>query len=146
MKYFTISELLYSETAVKNKVWNGANSEQEANLVALVENILDPLRLFYGEPISVNSGFRSEKLNKLVKGAKNSQHLRGEAADIDTGTREGNQRLAKLIVELKLPFDQLIDEANYSWIHVSYKNSNDNRGQILRNNKGKYTIISSEQL
>lgn len=146
MKYFTISELLYSETAVKNKVWNGANNEQEANLVALVENILDPLRLFYGKPIKVNSGFRSAKVNTMVGGAKNSQHLRGEAADLDTGTREDNRKLAKLIVELRLPFDQLIDEANYSWIHVSYKNSDQNRGQILRMNNGKYTIISPEQL
>lgn len=146
MKYFTFSELLYSETAVKNKIWNGANAEQEKNLFNLVENVLDPLRLFYGEPIRVNSGFRSEKLNSLVKGAKNSQHLRGEAADIDTGTREGNRKLAKLIIEHKLPFDQLIDEANYSWLHVSYKDDGNNRGQILRMNKGKYTIISPEQL
>lgn len=146
MKYFTISELLYSETAVKNKIWNGANAEHEKNLFNLVENVLDPLRLFYGEPIKVNSGFRSEKLNSLVKGAKNSQHLRGEAADIDTGTKEGNRQLAKLIIEMKLPFDQLIDEANYSWIHVSYKDNDQNRGQILRMNKGKYTIISPEQL
>lgn len=146
MKYFTISELIRSDTAIARKIWNGANREQEDNLIALVENVLDPLRLFYGKQIRVSSGFRCPALNKAVGGVCNSQHLMGEAADIDTGSKLENQRLARLIVEKRLPFDQLIDEANYSWVHVSYKKDGGNRGQILRMRNGKYTIIKPEQL
>lgn len=146
MKYFTISELIKSDTAVAKRIWNGANREQEDNLIALVENVLDPLRLFYGKPIRVSSGFRCPALNKAVGGVCNSQHLRGEAADIDTGSKLENQRLARLIVEKRLPFDQLIDEANYSWVHVSYKKGGGNRGQILRYKNGVYKFIKAEEL
>lgn len=146
MKYFTISELLHSDTAVARKLWNGANREQEDNLIALVDAVLDPLRLFYGKPIHVSSGFRSPAVNRAVGGVSNSQHLRGEAADIDTGSRLENQHLARLIVQHQLPFDQLIDEANYAWIHVSHKRNGPNRGQILRMRGGKYTIIKPEEL
>jgi hypothetical protein len=72
--------------------------------------------------------------------------MRGEAADIDLGSTTENRKLAKLIVDMKLPFDQLIDEANYAWIHVSYKRKGDNRGQILRMRGGKYTGIKPDQL
>ena len=146
MKYFTISELLHSDTAVAKKIWNGANREQEDNLTALVEAVLDPLRIFYGLPIRISSGFRCPTLNKAVGGVSNSQHLRGEAADIDTGNIAANRRLAKMIVDLKLPFDQLIDESNYAWVHVSHKRNVGNRGQILRMRGGEYTIIKPEQL
>lgn len=146
MKYFTISELLKSDTAIARKIWNGASREQEDNLIALVAAVLDPLRLFYGKPIHISSGFRNAAVNKAVGGVANSQHLRGEAADIDTGSRLENQRLAKMIVERKLPFDQLIDESNYAWVHVSYKRQGDNRGQILRMRNGKYTIIKASEL
>ena len=146
MKYFTISELLHSDTAVARKLWNGANREQEDNLIALVDAVLDPLRLFYGKPIHVSSGFRSPAVNRAVGGVSNSQHLRGEAADIDTGSRLENQHLARLIVQHQLPFDQLIDEANYAWIHVSHKRNGPNRGQILRMRGGQYTIIKPEEL
>lgn len=138
--------MLKSDTAIAKKIWNGATIEQEENLRALVENVLDPLRLRYGKPIKVNSGFRNAAVNKAVGGVGNSQHLRGEAADIDTGTRLGNQHLARLIVEMKLPIDQLIDEANYSWVHVSYKRNGGNRGQILRYKNKVYTIIKKEDL
>ena len=146
MKYFTISELLHSDTAVARKIWNGANREQEDNLTALVDAILDPLRIFYGLPIRISSGFRCPALNRAVGGVANSQHLRGEAADIDTGNIAANRRLAKMIVDLKLPFDQLIDESNYAWVHVSHKRNGGNRGQILRMRGGKYTVIKASDL
>lgn len=146
MKYFTISELIHSDTAVARKLWNGANREQEDNLIALVDAVLDPLRLFYGKPIHVSSGFRTAAVNRAVGGVANSQHLRGEAADLDTGSCLTNQHLARLIVQNRLPFDQLIDEANYAWIHVSHKRNGPNRGQILRMRGGKYTLIKPEEL
>ena len=146
MNYFTISELIKSDTAIKSRIWNGANREQEDNLIALVDAVLDPLRLFYGKTIVVRSGYRNKEINKAVNGVSNSQHLRGEAADIDTGSRLENQHLARMIVELKLPFDQLIDEANYAWVHVSHKKEGGNRGQILRMRGGEYQIIKASDL
>lgn len=146
MKYFTISELIKSDAAIKKKIWNGASREVEDNLIALVGAVLDPLRLFYGKPIHISSGFRNKETNRAVGGVSNSQHLRGEAADIDTGNKMENRRLAKMIVETKLPFDQLIDEADYAWVHISYKRLGDNRGQILRMKNGKYQVIKPSDL
>lgn len=145
MKYFTISELIYSSSYWK-VLWNKTTPEIEQNLTALVAAVLDPLRERYGKPINVNSGFRCKELNRLVNGAVNSQHMSGEAADIDTGSKTENKKLAKLIVQMGLPFDQLIDEANYAWVHVSYKCRGVNRGQILRMRNGKYTSIKPEEL
>lgn len=132
MKYFTIKELTESDIANKNNIDNTPNKQEEYNLIQLVDNILDPLREGYGKPIIVTSGFRCEKLNNLVKGSKTSQHKIGQAADIKTvkDTKEENKKLFELIQKLDLPFDQLIDEHNYDYIHVSYS-STKNRKQIL---------------
>lgn len=140
-EHFTMSEMLRSDTAIRKRIWNGATREQEANLQALMSAVLEPLRKAYGKAIVVSSGFRNQQVNKLVGGASNSQHLKGEAADLDAGSKEENRKLALLVVELGLPFDQMIDEKNYAWIHVSYKRVGDNRGQILRTRRGGYTII-----
>ena len=145
MKFFTISELIYSRDHWK-RIWNKTTPEVEQNLTALVDNVLDPLRLFYGKPISINSGYRCKELNKAVGGVWNSQHLTGEAADISAGNKLENRRLAKMIVDMKLPFDQLLDEADYTWVHVSHKKYGNNRGQILRMRNGKYTIIKPSDL
>ena len=131
MKYFTIQELIKSDTAKRSKINNVPTKQEELNITALVENILDPLREAYGKPIIITSGFRCERLNKLVNGSKTSQHRTGQAADIRTieDTVEENKKLFNLIQELNLPFDQLINEYNYDWVHVSY--SPRNRKQIL---------------
>lgn len=132
MKYFTIDEMIQSDTAQKKGIDNTPSKKEEQNLVALIENILDPLREKYGKPIIVTSGFRCKELNKAVGGASTSQHLTGEAADIRTveDTKQENKKLFDLIQELNLPFDQLIDEYNLNWVHVSY--SSRNRRQVLK--------------
>lgn len=124
MKYFTIAELCRSNTADKFLIDNKCTKEQAANMMALVNNVLDPLREAYGKPIRVNSGFRCEKLNKKVGGSKTSDHLHGMAADITAGSPKENKRLFYLIQELGLPFKQLIDEKGFSWVHVSYDANN----------------------
>lgn len=130
-KYFTIAELTKSDTAIKKKINNNPNKEIENNLNQLITNILDPLREAWGNPIIVSSGYRCPALNKVVGGASTSQHLLGQAADIHTksNSREDNKKLFELIKSLKLPYDQLINEYNYKWIHVSY--SPRHRRQIL---------------
>lgn len=82
MKYFTITELTKSATATKQGIDNTPSAEVTANLTALVDKVLDPLREIYGKPIYVSSGYRCPKLNKAVGGVSNSQHLKGEAADL----------------------------------------------------------------
>lgn len=130
MKYFTIKELSHSATAEKKGVSNIPDSNSVLNLSRLVENVLDPLREWYGKPITINSGYRNAEVNKLVGSkSKNSQHLKGEAADITVGTKEGNKKLFDYIKD-NLEFDQLIDESNFSWVHVSYREGK-NRKQVL---------------
>lgn len=129
MKYFTITELCKSSTATKRKIDNTPNQEIIDNLEQLVEHVLDPLREGYGKPIRVNSGYRCPALNKAVKGSKTSSHMKGLAADITVGSPTKNKQLFELAQELKLPFDQLIDESNFSWVHISY--SKKPRKQIL---------------
>ena len=130
MKYFTIKELCKSLTAIQKKINNTPNSEIVNNLKQLVDFILDPLRERYGKPITVNSGYRCPALNKAVNGSKTSQHVKGLAADITAGSPKENKILFELIQELNLPFDQLIDEKKFSWIHVSF--SKNPRKQILQ--------------
>lgn len=129
MKYFTITELCKSNTAVQKGIDNTPNQQIIDNLKQLVLNILDPLREAYGEPIIVNSGYRSVELNRAINGAKSSQHVKGQAADITGKSKENNKKLFELIQSLQLPYDQLIDEQNFSWVHVSF--SDNPRKQIL---------------
>lgn len=131
MKYFTISELCKSDTAKARGIDNTPTEEVKRNLEALINNVLDPLREAYGKPIYVNSGYRCPKLNKAVGGVSTSEHLTGRAADIDTRTYGGNKKLFKLAQELNLPFRQLIDESNLSWVHISY-NAKDIKRQVLK--------------
>lgn len=130
MKYFTIEELTRSDKAEEHGIDNAPTKEAREKLVALVDNVLDPLREMYGKPITVNSGYRCPQLNAVVGGAKTSQHMRGEAADITAGSKTENKKLFKLIRE-RLTFDQLINESDYSWVHVSYVSPEKNRKQTL---------------
>ena len=130
MKYFTIKELTTSSTATRLKIDNAPTEEVVNNLESLVNNILDKIREAYGKPITVNSGYRCPKLNTAIGGSKTSQHITGKAADITVGNRQANRSLFQFIQKLDLPFDQLIDEYNYKWVHISY-DPNRNRKQIL---------------
>lgn len=129
MKYFTINELCKSSTALEKKIDNSPSKEIIHNLTLLVDKILDPLRENYGKAIHVNSGYRCPALNEAVGGSKTSQHMKGMAADITGGSTVKNKELFNLIIKLDLPFDQLIDEKNFRWVHVSY--SPKHRKQIL---------------
>ena len=135
MTYFSIEELCRSETAEAKGIDNSPSAVVRGNLEALVSNVLDPLREAFGKPIIVNSGYRSNLLNKTLKGAKNSQHTRGEAADITAEDASENFSLFELI-RTELPFDQLIWEKGTrtypAWIHVSFKRDGGNRQQILK--------------
>lgn len=130
MKHFTIKELAHSDTAQARGIDNTPTAEVINNLTKLVDNVLDPLREKYGKPIRVSSGYRCAVLNRSVNGATSSQHRLGEAADITVGTKEGNKELFE-IIRKELPYDQLIDEKGFSWVHVSFREGN-NRKQVLK--------------
>lgn len=119
MKYFTMEELTRSATAERLGIDNTPPGEARAWLEQLAEKVLDPLREKWGGPIRVTSGYRSVRLNAAVGGAKGSQHVLGQAADLTVGSREKNRDLFNLIRAGSLPFDQLIDEKGFSWVHVS---------------------------
>lgn len=125
MKHFTISEL----SVTKQKLPNIPDKVAERNLIKLVENVLDPLRELYGKPIKINSGYRSPKVNAAIGGAKNSEHMTGCAADITAGNKTENCILFQLIRD-NFKFRQVIDEKDYTWVHVSY-NEKDNKKQVL---------------
>ncbi len=144
-KYFTLEELFHSDKAVSMGLDNDPrnilsvdNSEIIiTNITRLVVEVLDPARELLGKPISVSSGYRSEKLNKAVGGANTSQHLLGEAADI---TCYNNKYLFDIIKQ-NLIFDQLILEEStingkkVEWVHVSYRKGK-NRKQAFRMQNG----------
>lgn len=135
MKYFSINELTRSATAARLGINNSPTPAVKKNLEKLINEVLDPLREAWGAPIIVTSGYRCPKLNKAVGGAKTSQHVLGQAADIKTvGDKpENNKKLfelaKKLIGEKKIVVGQLIDEYGYDWIHISTPGGHTN--QIL---------------
>ena len=143
MKYFSIDELSASTEARRMGIDNTPTLVAAANLAALVEAVLDPLREKYGRPIIVSSGYRCQRLNRAVGGSATSQHVSGEAADIYV-TRPREMAELFSLIYYTLPYDQLIwergtDEAP-AWIHVSYRRGGDmaNRYQCLRYDGKKY--------
>ena len=159
MKYFTIRELTKSAAAVKLGINNTPNKEITNSLVALVEHVLDPLRTRYNKPIIVTSGYRCSALNRAVNGSSNSQHLKGEAADITSlgDTRDENMRLLKTLLNSNIEFDQVIAENvdalnRPDWIHVSFTNKGKNRmkrttmKRVTKNGKTKPIYIDGIKL
>lgn len=127
---FTFAEMCKSEKAVVMGIPNIPTGNEFIYMGRLVLNVLQPARDWLKAPIRINSGYRCEELNKAVGGVANSQHVKGQAADITTGTQIGNIRLFYWMVS-NIPYDQIILEKDGKWIHVSYVSSNENRGQVL---------------
>ncbi len=108
-----------------------------ANLKALCEEVLEPLRQWYGKPIIIGSGYRSPALNKAVGGVKNSQHMTGEACDIHIPDEATGKRWFVWLMD-NVPFHQLIWEkstpsSNHHWIHVAFKRTGINKQQVIQN-------------
>ena len=124
MKHFSISELTSSATALREGIDNRPSKCAYHLLHVLVEQLLDPIREAWGEPIVVSSGYRCKQLNTLIGGVKNSHHMLGCAADIIAGNRADHRKLFKMIQKMqqegRIKFTQLIWEGNGRWIHISY--------------------------
>lgn len=133
-KNFTLEELTASATATAKGIRNNPGQTDIINLCALVHKVLQPLREAMGHPIKIGSGFRSLALNMAVGGVSNSQHMRGEAADlcIDGDIQKGKRWFEW--IKTHCEFDQLIWEKNPKtgnyWVHVSYRADGKNRKKV----------------
>jgi hypothetical protein len=138
-KHVTLAEFQDSATATTHGINNQMNESQIESAKLLCENVFEPLRIHLNTPIKISSGFRSVQLNKMIGGAKASQHTKGEAMDLQIGSKGFN------FIKDKLEFDQLIwefgNEENPSWVHVSY--SSKNRKQVLKATKKNGKTIYS---
>lgn len=130
-KYFTLDELIGSDTADRLGIDNTPTSEAISNLDDLVTNVLDKLRDEWGRPIIVTSGYRCKELNAAVGGARNSQHLKGQAADIVSDDFDEFRRFVRRWCKDN-EFDQCIFEHSgcKEWVHISF-NRGRNRRQML---------------
>lgn len=126
---FTMSELLYSDTAKHEKLINvPTDTKILDNILLLITECLQPLRDYIGKPIKITSGYRSELVNHLVGGARNSQHISGNAADFIVPGLSISEVIQK-IKNSGIEYDQLINEG--AWVHISY-NKGKNRKQYLK--------------
>jgi D-alanyl-D-alanine dipeptidase len=141
----SVAEFSRSDTAKRRGIDNTPKAIHLEAAKELAKNIFQPIREHFNSPIFISSGYRSEALNKAIKGSATSQHSKGEAIDIDMDGRKGptNAEVFTYIRE-NLNFDQLIWEfgtkTNPDWVHASYKKGGPQRKQILRavrNSAGK---------
>ena len=148
-KHISYKEGVYSTTATRLHLDNTPNDEQLNNMELVAEEVFEPLRVYVGGPIKINSFFRSPELNKAIGGSGKSQHCRGQAIDIDdTFGKATNAEMYHWIKD-NLDFDQMIwefgDDDNPDWVHVSYVSAEDNRNRCLKayreNGKTKYMVI-----
>jgi len=148
-KSFTLNELTKSQEATRLGIDNTPGEEQIQNLKILCENILQPIRDFYGMPVSVSSGYRSAALCEAVGSSSKSQHTKGQAADFEIFGIP-NKELADFIVS-NLDYDQCIlefwneNEPNSGWVHCSYS-TNGNRKQYLKAVKENGKVIYSSMV
>lgn len=142
MKYFSIKELTYSDTAIELGIDNTPNQEVKEHLIQLIEELLDPLRNAWGSGIKVTSGYRCARLNRALKGSSpTSAHLAGFAADLVpcNGDITGFKRfVVRWLKENNIQFDQCLCETNSrgsQWVHLGLKGSNNRqRKQFLNMN------------
>ena len=148
-KHISYKEGVYSNTAIRRGINNDPNDEQLENMELIAEEVFEPLRVWVGGPIKINSFFRSPELNTAIGGSGKSQHCKGQAIDIDdTFGKATNAEMYHWIKE-NLNFDQMIwefgDDDKPAWVHISYVSLEENRNRCLlaykENKKTKYKII-----
>ena len=125
-KHISMAEAKKTNTGLVNE----PGQEQLKAMVFVANKVFEPLREWYGKPITINSFFRSTAVNRMVKGSASSQHVKGEAIDITGGNKTENKKLYDYI-KANLDYDQLINEYDYTWVHVSYTANGKNRKQQL---------------
>lgn len=136
--YFTLPELLKSDTAARKGIDNTPSFEVVAHLLELTEDFLDPLRAAWGKAIRVSSGYRCDKLNKAVGGSATSVHKIGYAADLQTSGSFTKFRdfVVAWVRQTGTKFDQLLLERDTKtgaqWIHVGLRNNAGQQRGIIK--------------
>ena len=139
-KNFTLSEITKSNTAKRLGIKNVPNQEHLNNMQILIRDLIQPMRDALG-PIRISSGYRSPVLNRAIGGSTKSQHCKGQAVDIQFWEKGEmcNKKVYDWVLKEGIEFDQMINEFDYAWIHISF-NSGKNRKQVLeayKNDQGK---------
>ena len=131
-KHISYKEATHSQYANQFKIDNKPKAEHIDNMELIAKEVFEPLREWVDAPIKINSMFRSSDLNKAIRGANKSSHLTGNAIDLTSMGGKTNLEMFHYIKD-NLDFDQLIWEFGVEpiWLHVSYKNKEDNRKQVL---------------
>ncbi len=130
-KYITYQEATTSQTAVRKGIKNDPGDNELLAMQLVGIRVFDVVREHFKTPLRVSSFYRNSILNKAVGGSSTSQHVKGQAIDIQGTGKVSNKMIFDYIKE-NLDFDQLINEYNYSWVHVSYVSKEKNRKQILK--------------
>jgi len=129
-KHITLQEATESATALRMGINNVPNEVELDAMKYVSENLFEPIREWYNKPIKINSFYRCLALNKAVNGSKTSGHVLGNSIDISGGNKVENKKIFDFIKLSGLNFDQVINEYDYTWIHISLKKDK-NRKQIL---------------
>ena len=146
--HFSLEEMIKSQTAIRKNIDNTPNAKQVENLKNLCEMVLEKIRAHFDKSVTINSGFRSKKLNTATGGSKSSQHMTGQAADIEISGID-NLILTHWIAD-NLEFDQLISEfyvpgiTDSGWVHVSWNSSGNRKQRITINKFGTATGLPAK--
>ena len=145
-KHISYKEATFSQTALRKDLDNTPSDEQLKCMEEVAENLFEPLREWVGGPIKVNSFFRGEPVNTAIGGYRKSQHMKGQAIDIDdTFGYKTNAEMYHYIKD-NLDFDQMIWEfgtdENPNWVHISWVSHRPNRKKLTiaykKNGRTKY--------
>jgi zinc D-Ala-D-Ala carboxypeptidase len=148
-EYLTLAEGIKSQTAIRLGIKNEPTEEHLANMKFVAANVFDPVRRFVNGPLHASSFYRSKALNDAIGGSSStSQHMKGEAIDIDCDTfGYGSNAGVFTFIKKYLEFDQLIFEypdihGNPAWVHVSLRRDGKNRKQVLVKLRDRYIPFS----
>jgi len=130
-KNFTLSEITRSNTAKRLGITNEPSKEHIKNIQRLITQIIQPMRDDIG-PIRISSGYRSSELNRAIGGSSKSQHCKGKALDLQywSDGKMDNKKIYDWIIDNAVEFDQMINEFDFAWIHLSLKEKK-NRKDVL---------------
>ena len=133
-KHISWHEGTYSRTGERRDLDNTPNEDQLKCMKEVAENLFEPLREWVGGGIKINSFFRGEPVNTAIGGSTRSQHMKGQAIDIDdTFGHKTNAEMYHYIKE-NLDFDQMIWEfgtdKNPNWLHISWVSHRPNRKKL----------------
>jgi zinc D-Ala-D-Ala carboxypeptidase len=150
-KHISEKEATKSVTALRLNIDNTPNGTTINNMKLLAQKVFEPLRLWVGGPIKINSFYRSRALNEAIGGTTLSQHCQGKAMDIDDIYGHKTNKEMFYYIKENINFDQMIwefgNEDNPDWIHISYVNQDKNRNKILKavrdEGKTKYIDITN---